>query len=198
MVFEIDRVLKDDVQTVTNKTIDGDLNTLLNLPAGEILGTIAILQGGTGATTAANARTNLGAVAKAGDTMTGKLQFSGQTHAGLKLNALTTTERDALTAAAGDLIYNVTESTVQFYNGSTWQNANGGITYSLVEAPTGTINGVNVDFELSQLPITNSLSVRLNGLELSPDDHFTVTGTTVTLDEAPIVGDSIYCHYQYN
>ena len=40
-------------------------------------GTVPISRGGTGATTAANARTNLGAVNKAGDTMTGNLTIQG-------------------------------------------------------------------------------------------------------------------------
>lgn len=58
-------------------------------------GTLAVTNGGTGATTAPNALTNLGAVAKAGDTMTGVLgvvagtvsapglAFSGDTNTGI-------------------------------------------------------------------------------------------------------------------
>ena len=38
----------------------------------------------------------------------------------LKLKSYTTTERNALTAAAGDVIYNSTTNKVQFYNGSAW------------------------------------------------------------------------------
>jgi len=41
--------------------------------ASNVTGTVAIANGGTGSTTAANALTALGAVAKAGDTMTGAL-----------------------------------------------------------------------------------------------------------------------------
>ena len=40
----------------------------------------------------------------------------------LNLKSYTTTQRDALTSAAGDLIYNTTDSKVQFYNGSAWNN----------------------------------------------------------------------------
>jgi hypothetical protein len=43
--------------------------------ASNVTGTVAIANGGTGATTAASALSNLGAVAKAGDTMTGALGF---------------------------------------------------------------------------------------------------------------------------
>ena len=34
----------------------------------------------------------------------------------------TTTERDALTSSAGDVIYNTTDSKVQFYNGTSWND----------------------------------------------------------------------------
>ena len=40
----------------------------------------------------------------------------------LNLKNYTTTERDALTSAAGDIIYNTTDSKVQFYNGSAWND----------------------------------------------------------------------------
>ncbi|RST54097.1 tail fiber domain-containing protein [Variovorax sp. DXTD-1] len=49
--------------------------------------TVPVANGGTGATTAANARTNLGAVSKAGDSMTGNLTIAPLTGtAGLILN----------------------------------------------------------------------------------------------------------------
>ncbi len=41
----------------------------------------------------------------------------------LNLKSYTTTQRNALTSAAGDVIYNSTDSKVQFYNGSSWTNA---------------------------------------------------------------------------
>ena len=40
----------------------------------------------------------------------------------LNLKSYTTTQRNALTSAAGDLIYNETDSKVQFYNGSSWND----------------------------------------------------------------------------
>ena len=40
----------------------------------------------------------------------------------INLKSYTTTERNALTSAAGDLIYNTTDSKVQFYNGSAWND----------------------------------------------------------------------------
>lgn len=55
-----------------------------------------------------------------GGTLTGLLSFTGTGHAGLQLNSLTTTQRDALTPANGMLIYNSTTGTVQRYSGGAW------------------------------------------------------------------------------
>ena len=38
----------------------------------------------------------------------------------LNLKSYTTTQRNALTSAAGDMIYNSTTSKVEHYNGSSW------------------------------------------------------------------------------
>ena len=40
----------------------------------------------------------------------------------LNLKTYTTTQRDALTSAAGDMIYNTTDSKIQVYNGSSWSD----------------------------------------------------------------------------
>jgi hypothetical protein len=40
----------------------------------------------------------------------------------LNLKSYDTTARDALTSAAGDIIYNTTDSKVQFYNGTSWND----------------------------------------------------------------------------
>ena len=40
----------------------------------------------------------------------------------LNLQSYTTTERNALTSSAGDVIYNTTDSKVQFYNGTSWND----------------------------------------------------------------------------
>lgn len=52
-----------DIQTLTNKTIDASLNTISNVDlAADVTGTLPLANGGTGATTAGDARTNLGLV----------------------------------------------------------------------------------------------------------------------------------------
>ena len=40
----------------------------------------------------------------------------------LNLKSYTTTQRHALTSVAGDIIYNTTDSKVQFYNGEAWND----------------------------------------------------------------------------
>ena len=40
----------------------------------------------------------------------------------LNFKSYTTTQRNSLTSAAGDMIYNTTDSKVQFYNGSAWND----------------------------------------------------------------------------
>jgi len=40
----------------------------------------------------------------------------------LNLKSYTTTARNSLTSAAGDMIYNTTDSKAQFYNGSSWSD----------------------------------------------------------------------------
>lgn len=52
----------------------------------QVTGTLPVANGGTGSTTAPNALTALGAVAKAGDTMTGKLNLPASTTASAPIN----------------------------------------------------------------------------------------------------------------
>ena len=47
----------------------------------------------------------------------------------LKLKGYTASQRDALTASAGDVVYNSDDGTIDFYNGTSW-NATSGSTFS--------------------------------------------------------------------
>ena len=55
-------------------------------------------------------------------TLSGLLSFSGTNHAGLKLNNLTTVQRDLLTPASGMTLFNTTVTKMQVYNGTSWKN----------------------------------------------------------------------------
>lgn len=75
--------------------------------------------------TPAQVGTSVGVDAKAaiaGQTFTGQVNFSGTTHAGIKLISLTTTQRNALTPLVGMTIWNTTTTQAEIYNGASWGN----------------------------------------------------------------------------
>lgn len=80
-----------------------------------------VFGGGGGGGGLSQADADLRYVRLSGATLTGPLAFSGADHAGIRLNNLTTTERDALTPAAGMVVYNSTANRVQFRNNATWE-----------------------------------------------------------------------------
>jgi len=70
-------------------------------------------------------------VEKTGDTLTGKLQFSGTGHAGLRLNNLTTAQRDSLTPQIGDQIFNTDTGVLETRTAIGWV---GGIAQKQINA----------------------------------------------------------------
>lgn len=62
-----------------------------------------------------------GRVADTGDTMTGLLQFSGTGHAGLRMNNLTTAQRNALTPSAGMKVWDTDLGCECVYTGTFWR-----------------------------------------------------------------------------
>lgn len=85
--------------------------------ANNVDGTVAVANGGTGGTTAAAARSNLGAVNIAGDTMTGKLVLPGATNARASLTVLPKSADPAVLvngdiwASSTALIYRLNDTT---------------------------------------------------------------------------------------
>lgn len=61
-----------------------------------------------------------------GGTFSSKISFLGTDHTGLRLQNLTTTQRDATTPAEGDLIWNSSAQNVQVYRSGGWQTLAGG------------------------------------------------------------------------
>jgi len=68
--------------------------------------------------------------------------------------------------------------------------------WSMNEIPTGSINGVNMVFTLAHTPI-NQIMLYLNGQYMTPDEDYTISGVTITMTTAPIVGDKIIINYPY-
>ena len=76
--------------------------------------------------------------------------------------------------------------------------ASGATTIEWNERLSGTVDGVNAAFTLAYTPVTpQSIMVFLNGLLLEPGagNDFTITGTTVTLAEAPLPDSKVIATY---
>src|SRR6516164_2996843 len=64
------------------------------------------------------------------------------------------------------------------------------------EVPTGPINGSNVSFQLSYVPVNGWLVLMLaNSLQSSETVDYTLTGNVITLNSAPEVGDTLKAWY---
>lgn len=63
------------------------------------------------------------------------------------------------------------------------------------EIPTGTINGTNTVFALSQTPTSGTLRLFLNGERMKLTDDYTFTGTTITFVNAPVEGSNLIADY---
>ena len=69
--------------------------------------------------------------------------------------------------------------------------------YADFELPGGTINGSNVHFTLAHTP-NPTLSLQLfDNIELVKDVDYTITGTAITMVNAPGVGDAFFAFYRY-
>lgn len=89
-----------------------------------------------------------------------KLFFTGSDHVGLVVNSLTTTERDLLTPENGDIIYNTTTNTFQFYENSTWRTfATGTGISAVVEDTTPQLGG---DLDLNSHNITGNGDINIS------------------------------------
>lgn len=69
------------------------------------------------------------------------------------------------------------------------------------ESPSGSVNGVNASFTLSNSPSAGSLSLSVNGLTQRPGNShdYLLTGVTITFNSGaiPQTGDSIFAAYAY-
>jgi len=64
------------------------------------------------------------------------------------------------------------------------------------EAPTGAINGSNVTFTLSQAASDpNAVQLTLDGVVLTPITHYSISGTTITMADAPASGQNLRARY---
>lgn len=67
------------------------------------------------------------------------------------------------------------------------------------ETPSGTINGSNTAFTLSQTPNENeSVNLYLDGLKLTQGDDYTLSGVNITMTTAPAIAQSLRANYIRN
>jgi len=143
----------------------------------QVTGTLPVANGGTGSTTAPNALTALGAVAKAGDTMTGKLNLpaSTLTSAGINLGvgALPTSP------VVGDLI--ATNSRLYFQESTTSQR---------IIAYTNSSNNFtnNQSIDASTTSVLLRVTQRGTGDALRVEDETTPDATAFVISNTGKVG----------
>jgi hypothetical protein len=98
-----------------------------------------------------------------------------------------TSERPAI-PEIGDLRYNNEVGSIEWYTGGAWVAGNGATTVaSQIIYPTGS----TASFTLTQNADTDSVLVTINGTLQQPTVAYTVTGTTLTLVEIPLVTDIV-------
>ena len=100
---------------ITGKTDDQTYKDLLQVSNGNagIDGTLRPIESGAGVPSAL-------LISTTGVRLLGQLDFANTDHAGIRLNNLTTAQRDALPAAKGMAIFNITTSQQEVYNGTSW------------------------------------------------------------------------------
>lgn len=76
-------------------------------------------------------------------------------------------------------------------------NITGPATFVDSEVPAGAVNGVNVTYTLSQTPSSGSLHLYLNGLRQKVSDDYSLSGGTITMVDAPSIGDSLLTDFRY-
>lgn len=103
----------------------------------------------------------------AANTFTALQQFSGTDHAGLRLNNLTTTQRDALTGSAGMVIWNTTDGRMQLHNGTAWTSGMVRLSGDTMTGALG-ITGGTVTASTPPINITqtwNNAAITFRGIE---------------------------------
>ena len=87
---------------------------------------------------------------------------------------------------AGYFRYNISVSTVEFYNGSNWIPFTNTISDQQI-----TPNGTSASFTLNQATSAEGILVSINGTVQRPGTAYSVSGTTITFSEVPNINDII-------
>jgi len=96
----------------------------------------------------------------------------------------------------GSIYYNSTTGLIRYYNDvdDQWDDV-GKQVLAVQEFPSGLVNGVNQNFDVTNIPINDeALNVYVNGI-LLPKTRWSFTSPTITLDFAPAAGQDVYVNY---
>jgi len=133
-----------------------------------LAGTLAVANGGTGSTTAPNALTALGAVAKAGDTMTGKLVAAADDTSS-KLNIGVIAGTNPTTTANGDLWITGGNRIAWRSGNASYNSAATNLANSFNQAQTISISsGTATALKITQLGTGESLRIEDESPESTP------------------------------
>ena len=115
----------------------------------------------------------------------------------VQLPAGTTAQRPA-SPTVGMSRFNTDLGVLESWNGSAWVAANALLGTPVDdETPTGAVNGSNVTFTLSQTPKAGSTRLYRSGLRLKENSDFTISTATITMNQAPEVGENLICDFRY-
>jgi len=104
----------------------------------------------------------------------------------------TTAQRPAGTT--GDLRFNIDTEVLEVYNGTVWENASGDTeVITTIDSFTG--DGSTTAFTLSNSTTTNGTIVTNNGVMQEPGTSYSVSGTTLTMTEAPDSATTVLVRY---
>jgi hypothetical protein len=132
-----------------------------------------------------------------GGTLTGGLSFSGTTHAGLRLNNLTTVERNALASPlAGMVLWNTTTSRMNVHNGSAWTDgfvrlAGDTMTGLLTITPSAANTGA---LAVTGYSLTGSSAVNMIDLAGTWNTSGTPTGIRINITDTASNANSLLMH----
>jgi hypothetical protein len=103
---------------------------------------------------------------------------------------LATATNDFLVASGAGVYVKKTLAETQTILGCRW---------SINEVPSGLVNGSNVTFTLAYAPAGGQIMLYLNGqyMTVGVGEDYTISGSTITMVEVPIVGDKIRVNYPY-
>lgn len=105
-------------------------------------------------------------------------------------------------AEEGDIYWNSTDKVIRVFDGTNWTSiqANFSIANESTKDSTitGLVNSSNVNFALSQSPISaDHLLISVNGVRFTQDEYSLITNT-ITFNVAPETGSSVEAFYFYD